>query len=721
MRLWNRAHDAAKRIAATAASVIQSYAEVFFLSKYTVGLVLFVGTLLNWEVGVAGLIAVVAALSFAKLAGLDERSRQAGYYAYNPLLVGLSLGANLSLTWLSALFIAVAGVLAFLLTAGLVHGLRYFLNLPALSLPFVLAAAVTRVAALHYSALVPASRTISPYLLDDYGLPYYVVGFCKALGGVFFVPSVLVGGAFALLLAARSRILFFLAVGGYAVGTLLRGALLGSPEEAHGDLMSFNFMLIAMALGGVFLVPSRTSLLAAAAAVAVSVILVDAVQVFGFYFAVPAYTLPFNLVTLGTLYALGVSQYSGLTRYFGATPEETLENDVVRRARFDAAARPLALPVLGRWTVWQACDDRWTHQGDWRYAYDFVITDDEGRTHAPGAARLSDFYCYRKPVVSPCRGRVVKVVDDLPDNPIGRVDQAENWGNHLVILDDRGFCVELSHFAFRTIPVRVGDRVEPGTPLGLCGNSGYSPQPHLHIHVQAGERLGEATLPFSFVRYFEGDRLISDGRPEKGQILQSAETDERLSAVTDYLLDDALRFEVRRRGRVVGERTLTVKMALDGTSYFESSAGGRLYFGKQNGTFYFYRVDGQDEMLRLIARSLPRLPMVRAGTAVWTDVVPLGLVTSGLRRAVYRLFSPLAPALAVATTEHRYVGSNEIETTVCVPGGNRSKLAVRIDPAYGLTSFRDGEWELRLLGDATDPDEEAPARDDLRTLAEARS
>jgi hypothetical protein len=190
-----------------------------------------------------------------------------------------------------------------------------------------------------------------------------------------------------------------------------------------------------------------------------------------------------------------------------------------------------------------------------------------------------------------------------------------------------------------------------------------------------------------------------------------------LAAVTDFLLDDALRFEVRRRGRVVGERTLTVKMAIDGTSYFESSAGGKLYFGKQNGTFYCYRVDGPDEMLRLIARALPRLPLVRTGTAAWSDVLPIGLVTTGLRRAAYRLLSPLVRRLAIARTLHRYVAANEIETIVELPGGNRQTLTVRIDPTYGLTSFRDDQWELRLLGDVTNADEphrtQTPSEDHL--------
>lgn len=711
MTLIDTIADAGRRLTAFVAGIIRAYAEVFFLSRMTVGFILLVGTLLNWDVGLAGLIAVASACTFAKLTKLDARTLQAGYYTYNPLLVGLSLGAHLQLSWLTALMIAVAGVMTFLLTAALVHAFRYYLNLPALSLPFVIASATAHMAVLRYSTLTPAPREIEPFLTHDYGIPLAVAGFLKAIGAVFFVPSVLVGGLFAGLLVVRSRILFLLAVGGYAVGTTLRGLLLGSWPVAYGDVMSFNFLLTAMAVGGIFLIPSWRSFLTAAAAVAVSVVLVDAVQSFGFYFAVPAYTLPFNLATLGVVYALSVNQFPGLTKYFGATPEETLENDLVRRARFDAAARPLELPVLGRWTVWQGCDDQWTHQGIWQHAYDFVIADDDGRTHAAGGTQLADFYCFRKPVAAPCRGRVVKVVDDLPDNPPGRVDKTNNWGNHVVLLDDRGFYVELSHFAYRSIKVRPGDRVEPGLVVGLCGNSGYSPQPHLHIHVQATERVGDATLPFSFVRYVDdAGRFTSDGRPKVGQTVEAMAVDESLAAATDYLLNDVLEFDELRDGVRVGLWSVTVKMALDGTLYFESCRGGKLYFGKHDGTLYCYRCDGRDPLLETIYRALPRLPLVRRPGLLWTDVVPIGLVTRGWRRAVRRLVAPFYADAARAATQHRFVSHDAIETTIAGPVPR--VLHMTLDDGHGLTSVRDGRLELRAV--RNEPTYEPGRMDDER-------
>ena len=46
---------------------------------------------------------------------------------------------------------------------------------------------------------------------------------------------------------------------GYYLGVLVKGLMIGSIEAAFLDGNSFNYMLVAMALGGTFLVPSLRS------------------------------------------------------------------------------------------------------------------------------------------------------------------------------------------------------------------------------------------------------------------------------------------------------------------------------------------------------------------------------------------------------------------------------------------------------------------------------
>ncbi len=168
------------------------------------------------------------------------------------------------------------------------------------------------------------------------------------------MPYVCIGLLFAAMLLFGSRILFTLAVLGYLVGTLVRAALLGSTIQAFGDIGSFNFILIAMALGGVFLTPSLSSYLVAAAAVAMSTVVLDAFTMFGVQLKIPIFTLPFNVMTLGVLYALGLSGFPKLAKQISVTPEQTLENDAVTRLRYPGTLRTLSLPFYGQWQVWQA-------------------------------------------------------------------------------------------------------------------------------------------------------------------------------------------------------------------------------------------------------------------------------------------------------------------------------------------------------------------------------
>jgi murein DD-endopeptidase MepM/ murein hydrolase activator NlpD len=66
-----------------------------------------------------------------------------------------------------------------------------------------------------------------------------------------------------------------------------------------------------------------------------------------------------------------------------------------------------------------------------------------------------------------------------------------------MIRSDAGFTVVLCHFKNGSVARKAGERVQPGDLLGLCGNSGNSSEPHLHLHVQSepGFVRGEAMRP----------------------------------------------------------------------------------------------------------------------------------------------------------------------------------------------------------------------------------
>jgi len=131
------------------------------------------------------------------------------------------------------------------------------------------------------------------------------------------------------------------------------------------------------------------------------------------------------------------------------------------------------------------------------------VIEKDGNTHKNEGIFRKDYYAFGKPVFSPCRGRIITMISNLPDNQPGLVDEANPWGNFIIMDTTLGYFVELSHFAQGSIRVQEGQWVEAGTQLGLCGNSGYSPQPHIHIQAQVAAWIGAATLPFYFCGYLD--------------------------------------------------------------------------------------------------------------------------------------------------------------------------------------------------------------------------
>jgi hypothetical protein len=160
------------------------------------------------------------------------------------------------------------------------------------------------------------------------------------------------------------------------------------------------------------------------------------------------------------------------------------------------AAQEFALPCAGRWFVMQGGDTPNVNQhmsvpAQW-YGVDLAkVGGPSGRELTRGAGTaLADFFSWGEPVLAPCAGELVAVVDGLPDNALGTNDPAHPAGNHVVIKTAEGRYVFLGHLQQGTVGVVAGGQVRRGERLGLCGNSGHSDFPHIHLHVQDRPELG---------------------------------------------------------------------------------------------------------------------------------------------------------------------------------------------------------------------------------------
>ncbi|MCC7125190.1 MAG: M23 family metallopeptidase [Acidobacteria bacterium] len=154
------------------------------------------------------------------------------------------------------------------------------------------------------------------------------------------------------------------------------------------------------------------------------------------------------------------------------------------------SGQDLQLPFDGRWFVMQGGDTPNVNHhvtiAAQAFGIDFVrVGGVGGRQLSDGTpASVEDFYSWGQPVLSPAGGTVVGVVNDQPDNVLGKKDTARPAGNHVVIDLGNGRYAFLAHMQRGSVPVKAGDTIRPGQRLGLCGNSGNSDYPHIHLHVQ---------------------------------------------------------------------------------------------------------------------------------------------------------------------------------------------------------------------------------------------
>lgn len=185
----------------------------------------------------------------------------------------------------------------------------------------------------------------------------------------------------------------------------------------------------------------------------------------------------------------------------------------------------LRLPFDGDWYVfWGGRDieDNY-HAADpaQRFASDFVVHEN-GQSYSGDPQRLENYHCWGREILAPADGEVIATVDDLPDLPIGDTDPQNPAGNHVILaLGDEEFAF-LAHMQQGSIAVQQGDQISRGDVLGLCGNSGNTSEPHLHVHLQTTPDLldGEG-LPAQFTDYLADGEPVERGEPERGQTVSA--------------------------------------------------------------------------------------------------------------------------------------------------------------------------------------------------------
>ncbi len=629
--------------------ILKPYAAILFLENKVAGAILFFLTLLHPIVGLSGLFALISTILFAEFAKMRQVYLEHGFYLYNSLLVGFGIGYLFGLTFTTLIFIFLLSVLTFL-TSFSISMLFTKWRIPTLSLPFSLVMAIGYLASFNYLKLHSyyykyKSSFLSINFYYKFHLPFlynsFIGAYLKALGTIFFLPYPLAGAIMAAIMLIISPVLFSLSFFGFFIGVATHALLIGSWIGALHDSYAFNYILVAMALGGIFLLPLLKNYLYALVAVAISVVFVDATRVFFNYYALPVFTLPFNAVVMIILFLLHAIKYEGINYVIKETPESSLAYYLQRFFRFGPKVPNIALPFSGKWSVYQAFHGKWTHKGAWRYAYDFYI-EKEGKSYKNEGLFLEDYYCFGESVLSPVQGYVVALRSDLPDNPIGVVDRINNWGNYIILRSVDGFYVEISHLMKDSIVVKEGDYVHMGQIIAKCGNSGYSPQPHIHIQVQKEGFLGSATIPFRFLLYKQNSRLSFNALPKEQEEIEALLPNLNMQMRFAFVLDEVFEYDYFESGEYKKTLQWSVHMNHLGEFYF-SDGVNKLFFYTSSMFFYFYHYEGKESVLKELFKLAPRIPLTMDKELRYNDYLPIYLIEPKWKQFIIEMISSFKP------------------------------------------------------------------------------
>ncbi len=618
-------------------NILKPYSAILFLNNKFAGFFLLIITFINPSVAISGIVAVIFTILFAEFLNLGESYLSQGFYIYNSLLVGMGVGYIFTPSIRSVALIGIASIFTFMLSF-MLNRLFSLYKIPILSLPFSIVTMFVYLASLKYSGLL--STLVNNSTLYDIELPLIVSGFLKSFGTIFFLPNNIAGILMILLVLYFSRIVVIMAVVGFYFGIYIHSFLIGSFEQALYNPYAFNYILVAIALCGVFLLATLKNFILALIGVAISVVLTDAISILFNYYAIPVFTLPFNITVIVFIFILSIIYYKEFNIAIKSTPEESLSSYLSHIFRFGEIPTKLSLPFSGEWSVYQGEDDEWTHKGKYRYAYDFVRKSD-GLTYKNEGLYANDYFCFGESVLAPIGGIVVDARHDLVDNIIGEVDRINNWGNYIIIKSDAGFFVEISHLMQYSLSVSVGDYVKENSIVAKCGNSGYSPQPHIHIQVQDIGVLGGFTREFCFSEFYKESSLVFNAKLDKHDSVSSVMIDKSISSKLLFILDDVFLYEVYRGDEKIDEVEFVVKMNELGEFYFEDALGSKLFFYNDLKQFYFYNYIGGDSHLKWLFILAPRIPFVNKKETTYRDYLPLYLLKGRFQTLLIELLSTI--------------------------------------------------------------------------------
>jgi urea transporter len=596
---------------------------MFFSLDNVFAIIILIVTFFSPPVGLCGLLAVILINVFAYFMGFNHDEIHKGLFGFNALFLGLAMGYEFSV---NASFIAlfITAVLALLLLTVWLKGLLAIYNLPFLSFPFILSYWIVSLAASNFTNIhldenhiytinETARNQASQFyqfihIADEVPVFPLALTYFKTLAGTFFQSSVLGGMLIAAGLLYFSRIAFSLSIIGFTMAYFFYSLFGADVNDLNYNLLGSNFIFLAIAIGCFFLIPNTGSYITVLILIPVLMIVLLSLGKILSVFQIKAYSLSFSIVCTAFLFSLNqrwLHKYLQVVtiQYFSA--EKTIYKYINSIQRFkNEHLYKIALPFFGEWNVSQGYNGKITHLGDWSKALDFVIVDSKSNTyreptHARESFTRENFYCYNKEIFAPYDGYVYDIINTVEDNDVGDVNTEQNWGNTVILNHLNGLFSQISHVKKDSFNVFVGQYVTKGTYLATCGNSGRSPEPHIHFQFQTTPTVGAKTIEYPISYFIErvgqNKFLRISEVPNENAFISNVQVNELLIIGFSFLPGQKISFQKDGSSSTVNWEVHTD--ALNRTYIHCSESKSFAYFVNDGVMLYFTDFEGDRKSL----------------------------------------------------------------------------------------------------------------------------
>ena len=592
-------------------SILNSYSVVFFFNNRLLSIVLLIVSFFNLYAGFSGLLSVVIAVLIANSMGFNKVQLKQGLFSFNALLTGIGMGTFFDPSWAFFSLLALGSLLTLILSVTLGGWLNKY-GLPVLSIPFVITFWFIVLPSAQFENLGLTQRNIywlnevyavgGNRLLDFFqtidALPLHnmVVTYLRAISSIFFQENIICGFFIAVALLISSRIGFSLSIIGFLSAYFFAQFTGSETASITYYNIGANYIMVAIAIGAFFVIPSRYSYLWTILLVPLtSLVLLFMNKLLGFI-QLPVFSLPFSFVVILFVYFLHLR--TNPTKLI-STPMQfyspeinlyTYNNNKTHLSRH--LYFPLYLPFWGEWKVTQGHNGIHTHKGEWANAFDFMITDNAEKTYSSNGLLCENYYCYNKPILAPADGIVEMVVDHIDDNEIGKVNTVENWGNTIIIRHITGLYTQMSHLKKGSVKVAVGDYIKRGEIVAHCGNSGRSPEPHLHFQVQATPLLGAKTIDYPFA-YFNKNtnnstKLNQFTKPIENDFVSGIDSNSLIRNSFEIMPNTTLEFSYKNKnGKHISQKWETFTDAYNNKYLYCKETESSAFYINDNSMFYF--------------------------------------------------------------------------------------------------------------------------------------